>query len=285
MTEKERAKVRDLPPALDAVEEIASRLAAGRPSVFLDYDGTLAPITLDPTDTVLPTASRSAVERLSSICPVAVVSGRDLDDVRRRVEIEGLHYAGSHGFDVVEPEGRRHRKAEEFLPDLVRAAGALEKDLDEIPGAFVERKGFAIAVHFRQLEDPDHASAVEDVVDGVASGEPRLRKTSGKKIFELRPDVDWHKGHAVRMVLEMLEQAVAARARMPPDAPLVPLYVGDDLTDEDAFAAIGSTGVGVVVRGEDDDRETAAQYALGDPTEVETFLVRLADALEGADER
>ncbi|MFW6200547.1 MAG: trehalose-phosphatase, partial [Gemmatimonadota bacterium] len=218
------------------------------------------------------------------VCPVAVVSGRDLDDVRHLVGVEGIHYAGSHGFDVVEADGQRHRKASEFRPDLGRAADELDRTLDDIPGAFLERKAFALAVHYRMLEDPRRESDVERAVDRVVADEPRLRKTGGKKIFEVRPDVEWDKGKAVVMMAGLIEaQEVEARAVEAEDGRrpgVVPLYIGDDLTDEDAFRAIADHGVGVVVRGEDDDRKTAASYVLADPSLVREFLERLAEELK-----
>lgn len=270
-----RAYISDLPPAMESVGEITTRLREGTPVIFLDFDGTLAHITDDPGETVIPPETREAVQRLRSVCPVAVVSGRDLDDVRSLVGVEGIHYAGSHGFDVVEADGGRHRKASEFTPDLGRAADELDRALADIPGAFLERKAFALAVHYRMLEDPSHSSKVEEAVDRVVAEEPRLRKTGGKKIFEVRPDVEWDKGKAVAMMAGLLEAEADDRS-----SPVVPLYIGDDLTDEDAFEAISGHGVGVVVRGEEDDRETAASYVLDDPRLVREFLERLAEELE-----
>jgi len=281
-----RKHISELPEALESIEEIAARLRTGRPVIFLDFDGTLAAITENPSDTFIPPETREAVEHLRTVCPVAVVSGRDLDDVRHLVGVEGIHYAGSHGFDVVEADGDRHRKASEFKPDLERAADELDRALEDLPGAFLERKAFALAVHYRMLEDPARESDVEEAVDGVVAEEPRLRKTGGKKIFEVRPDVEWDKGKAVALLSGLVE----AEEDDPPsegggdgrgnDRSVVPLYIGDDLTDEDAFRAIADHGVGVVVRGEEDDRETAASYVLADPALVREFLERLAGELE-----
>ena len=278
--------ISDLSSAMESVEEITARLREGQPAIFLDFDGTLASITDNPSDTFIPPETRESVEHLSTVCPVAVVSGRDLDDVRHLVGVEGIHYAGSHGFDVVEADGQRHRKASEFKPDLGRAADELDRALEDIPGAFLERKAFALAVHYRMLEDPARESDVERAVDRAVADEPRLRKTGGKKIFEVRPDVEWDKGRAVAMLAGLIEAEELDRREVdvedgrPPR--VVPLYIGDDLTDEDAFEAIADHGVGVVVRGEDDDRRTAASYVLEDPRLVREFLERLAGELEGS---
>lgn len=262
----DRTRARALPSALERLDEVEERLGGRTPVVFLDYDGTLTPIVDDPARAVLDEAMRAAIQRLSDRCPVAVVSGRDLEDVRDRVGVDGIHYAGSHGFDIVEPDGTRHRRATEYLPALRRSQEALEEKLEGIDGAWAERKGLAVAVHFRTLADPRDERRVEAAVDEVAESEERLRKTAGKKIFELRPAVDWDKGRAVLWMLDTLIDA---------GDPL-PLYIGDDVTDEDAFRALGGEGVGIVVLGED-ERETDATYRLEDTTDVRRFLHALVE--------
>lgn len=260
-------RTRELPSALERLDEVEERLGGTAPAVFLDYDGTLTPIVDDPAEAVLDEAMRAAIRRLRKRCPVAIVSGRDLEDVRSRVGVDGIHYAGSHGFDIVEPDGTRHRRATEYLPALQRSQVALEEKLEGIEGAWVERKGFAVAVHFRTLADSGDERRVESAVDEVARSEDGLKKTGGKKIFELRPAVDWDKGRAVTWMLETLIDS---------GDPL-PLYIGDDVTDEDAFRALGSKGVGIVVTDED-ERETVATYRLSDTTEVRRFLDALVEA-------
>ncbi len=262
--------IADLPDAVEHAEELRERLAGREPAVFLDYDGTLTPIVEDPQRATLAQATREAVERLAERCTVAVVSGRDLHDVRGMVGIDGIHYAGSHGFDILTPEGESIQEGREYLPALDTAEEALAARLETIPGVRLERKRFAIAVHTRQVDD-DRVGDVERAVRGVVDAHDDLRLTGGKAILELRPDVEWHKGEALRLLLETLgldrEDVVA-------------LYLGDDVTDEDAFRAIADDGIGLVVRGEDDQRPTAASYAFADTDEVRAFLGELADLLE-----
>jgi trehalose-phosphatase len=189
------------------------------------------------------------------------------------VGVEGIAYAGSHGFDIVGPDGSMHQRGVQFLPDLDAAERELGLAVEAVPGARVERKTFAIAVHFRQVAE-DRVPDVEAAVAEVAASHPRLRRTGGKKVFELRPDVEWDKGRALLWLLEVLELT---------GDDLLPVYVGDDETDEDAFRAIGSGGLGVVVRGEGDERPTSARYALRDTDEARAFLELLGSASgEGA---
>lgn len=268
----DEARIRDLPSAL-AGEELRARLGGRSPAVFLDYDGTLTPIVERPEDAVISEATRQAVERLAGRCPVAVVSGRDLDDVRAMVGVEGIHYAGSHGFDILAPDGSSHQKARELLPVLDAAETELRPLLEGIEGVRVERKRFAVAVHFRQADEA-RVPEVEAAVDRVAAAHAELRKTGGKKIFELRPGIPWDKGKALLFVLEVLGLD---------GDDVLPVYVGDDETDEDAFRVVRDRGLGVVVRGEDDDRPTAAHLALEDPGEARAFLEDLAGQIERHD--
>jgi alpha,alpha-trehalase len=113
----------------------------------------------------------------------------------------------------------------------------------------------------------DRVPEVRTAVEGVAAGHRDLRVTGGKKILELRPNLDWDKGRALSWLLEVLGLD---------RTDVVPVYVGDDDTDEDAFRAIRDRGIGVVVRGEADDRPTAAHYQVGSPAEAARFLEMLA---------
>ncbi len=262
-----------LPLALDHVAELRAMLAGRAPAVFLDYDGTLTPIVERPEDAVLSPGARAAIQRLAGLVPVAVLSGRDLRDVRRMVGVERIAYAGSHGFDLVLPDGASHQKGRESIPELDAAEAELESRLRSVTGARVERKAFAIAVHFRQV-DPERVTEVEARLEEVATAHPRLRRTGGKKIFELRPGIDWNKGEALRWLLEVMGLA---------GADVLPVYVGDDETDEDAFRAVRIDGLGVVVRGENDDRPTVARLALRDTEEARAFLELIADAVSEGD--
>jgi trehalose-phosphatase len=263
-------KIRDLPPALERKDEIADLLAGAIPAVFLDYDGTLTPIVEDPTEAQLSEETRTVLRALARRCALSIVSGRDRWDVQKLVDVEGLIYAGSHGFDVKGPEGLRDQRGDEFLPALDEAARRLTPRVEGVEGASVERKRYAVAVHFREA-GAEAESRIREWVDDVEGQIPELRVTGGKMIFELRPDMDWDKGKAIRHLLNILGLK---------DERAAPIYIGDDLTDEDAFREVQEKGVGVVVRGEDDDRETAAKYSLDDPSEVRDFLNHLVESME-----
>ncbi len=263
-------RMSELPNALESFGRLIDGAASRPLLVCLDYDGTLSEIVADPDTATLADGAAEALERLAAQCPIAILSGRDLADIRGRVGLPGIWYAGSHGFELIGPDGSHHQNdaGASSVPILAAAAAELRDDLEHIPGARVEHKRFAVAIHYRTV-------APERVAEVVAAahrhGQRRgLRVTNGRKVVELRPNIDWDKGTALHWLCDRVYES----------GDVLPIYIGDDLTDEDAFGAIRSNGVGIVVRhDEDGDRPTAAHFTLTDPAEVAEFLRRLADRL------
>lgn len=254
-----------LPSALERRDEIERRLAGRRPAVFLDYDGTLSPIVARPELATLSAETREVVRRLAKRYPVAILSGRGREDVASRVGLEHIAYAGSHGYDIAGP-GFRHEVGEGIPERIESAAESLRRELAGLEGVLVEPKRFAISIHFRLAREED-LPRIEQVVDRVEAAHPGLRKGHGKKLFELRPDLDWDKGKALLWLLDAmgLDRELTV--------PLIPLYIGDDVTDEDAFRVL-QDGIGILVS--EEPRPTAASYLLRDPDEVRQFLAWLA---------
>ena len=267
--EGKRAVNKIAPSAFEKRDELWARVGNRRVAVFLDYDGTLTPIVGRPELAVLSEEMRETLAALSQRCPVMVISGRDRGDVERLVGLKGLVYAGCHGFDIAGPEGPglSHLEASGYAPIVAQAARDLERELAPIPGIIVENKTYAVAVHFR-LAGTEDIGRVEHIVDGVVARNPQLRKTGGKKVFELRPNMDWDKGKAVLWLLDALDLDTAE---------VVPLYIGDDVTDQDAFDALHGKGLSILVA--QDPQATRADYRLADPAEVGRFLEELTAVL------
>ena len=268
-------RIRELPSALEHGGEIRALICGKRLAVFLDYDGTLTPIADRPQDAILSQSMRRRVRILASRCTVAIVSGRDVGVVRGFVGLEGLVYAGDHGFDIACPDGRsiQRREAEQYLESLVAAERSLRADLEGIEGAVFEIKTFSVAVHYR-LVAPEAVPVVKKAVEAALAEHAGLRLIPGKKVLEILPAVDWHKGRAVLWLLAALELD---------STDVVPVYVGDDITDEDAFRAIRGRGIGIVVGdAADGERATAACYRVGDSDEVGRLLAVLAGGRRSA---
>ena len=259
-----------LPSALQKKDEILNRLGERTLAIFLDYDGTLTPIVEDPKKAALSDKARKVINRLAKYYLVAIISGRDLEDVYKMVGIDDIAYAGSHGFDIIGPSGkyRDWHIGGPFLPVLKSAEKELRTVLKDIRGARVERKRFAISTHYRQVESTS-INTLEQRFDLVLLHHPELRKTTGKKVFELRPNIEWDKGRAL---LHLLEAFYNDSGRV------LPVYIGDDTTDEDAFRAIIDLGVAIAVYNE--TYPTIAHYALRDPHEVVDFLQEIAEYAE-----
>jgi trehalose 6-phosphate phosphatase len=270
-TAEKTAKIEQLPSALENLSEINARMKNKRPAFFLDYDGTLTPIVRRPELAVLSEEMRQTVRTASKKYFVAVISGRDLADVKKLVGLPSLGYAGSHGFDISGPEGKHleYQKGGDFLPHLKKAERQLKSRIQSIEGAHVESKKFSFAVHFREVQ-AERAPEVEKAVDEVVSEFSGLRKSWGKKVFEIQPDLDWNKGKALIWLLESFDLAAAD---------VLPFYLGDDITDEDAFKVLIDKGIGIVVG--ENGRPTFARYRLKNPEEVRLFLSQLESAAEG----
>jgi trehalose-phosphatase len=187
--------------------------APDQAAIFLDFDGVLAPIVARPEDAYPPEETREELRRLGErYALVAVVSGRAGDDVRARVDVDGIVYVGSHGLEL-------DRQAERWRRQIVDFASAAPW-----PPHAIELKGLSVAFHFRDA--PDEAAAVVEL-EAIAdlAREDGLAARFGRKILEVLPPVGSNKGTAVR---HLLEGAGLSRV----------LIAGDDTTDLDAFRAV-----------------------------------------------
>jgi trehalose 6-phosphate phosphatase len=185
-------------------------------------------------------------------------------DIRSFIGLDSLIYAGSHGFRISGPDGlyMTQEKAVDLLPGLDRMEKELVNSLEkEIPGVSIERKHFAIAIHYRNAP-PGSSVTVNEYADRLIARNRDFKKGRGKKIVEIKPSLDWHKGKAVEWIMERLGLSF-------PDEYL-PMYIGDDITDEDAFRTLADNGIGILVGSH--SQLSAARYHLRDVDEVGKFL-------------
>lgn len=235
----------------------------------------------------MSTPMRDALRRLSSRATVAVVSGRAREKIREFVDLSDLYYAGSHGFDIEGPSGMRHAVSQDAVPLLASARVMLETRLAGVEGCVLEDNRFSVSVHWRKCRDAATRATVERIVDEVVATPPfagALRKSRGKCVFELRPNVEWDKGEAVLYLLDALRRIQQGDATDTGDwyRDILPVYVGDDTTDEDAFKALSRfDGVSVLVRPARDTEEerpriTHATHTLEGVDDVMKFIDSLA---------
>ncbi len=257
--------------------DIAERVRrAGRVWLLTDFDGTLSPIVGRPEDAVFPEQTRRALQAIAGRprAEVAVISGRALKDIRAKVGLPGIVYAGNHGVEIEGPCLRFvYSPAKALRPVIRRLAAALRRDLAGFQGVLVEDKGITLSVHYRLAAEELISEVIricEQATAGLRSA-GKVRTTRGKKVYEIRPGVVWDKEDAIALLLSCWSPSSEAPAG-------IPFFLGDDLTDEGGFEVINGRG-GVSVFVGDPGRETAARLYLRSPEEVRGFLDRLAAEL------
>ncbi|PPD88304.1 hypothetical protein GOBAR_DD14762 [Gossypium barbadense] len=303
------------PSALSSFEQITNFAKGKRIALFLDYDGTLSPIVDNPDFAFMSIDMRAAVAKVAKYFPTAIISGRSRDKVYGFVGLTDLYYAGSHGMDIMGPvressddppncirstdkQGKGvklFQPASEFLPmidEVCMALGchtlspsafplcsnvefhssqvfnSLVNSTKEIKGAKVENNKFCVSVHYRNVDEKNWKTVAQCVHD-VIRNYPRLRLSHGRKVLEVRPVIDWDKGKALTFLLESLG--------LSNHDDVLPIYVGDDRTDEDAFKVLreGNLGYGILVSSA--PKESNAFFSLRDPQEVMEFLKSLVN--------
>jgi trehalose 6-phosphate phosphatase len=242
------------------VQELAAR--ALRAGIFLDVDGTLAPIVARPEHArVLPEIGPALARIAERLGVVAVISGRPSEQVRELVDVDGVVIVGTHGLEDELP------MSAEVLEEIEAAAAAV--------GAWVEPKGAAAAVHLPPLEDPEAAEAASMAPLATIAATHELEIVPGKRILELTPTGRPRKGGAVERIARDRELEAV-------------LFAGDDVGDLDAFAALarlhaaGLWTCGVAARGDDtpSEVEAAADLVLDGPLGIAALLASIADELE-----
>ncbi|XP_062028047.1 probable trehalose-phosphate phosphatase D [Rosa rugosa] len=264
------------PSAMSMFEQITNASKGKQIIMFLDYDGTLSPIVEDPDRAFMSNEMRKAVRAVARYFPTAIVSGRCRDKVYSFVKLSELYYAGSHGMDIRGPSKSNKYKnanqavlfqpANEFLPMIDEVCKILVEKTKSISGARVENNKFCLSVHFRCVEEKSWAALAEQV-RLVLNEYPKLKLTQGRKVLEIRPTIKWDKGKALEFLLESLGYANSSE--------VLPVYIGDDRTDEDAFKVLSDRGQGFGILVSKVPKETNASYSLQEPAEVKDFLRRL----------
>lgn len=255
--------MRDLSADWPGIEQRVA--AADRVLVMLDFDGTLSPIVERPEDAALSSETRAGLEALTALpdVTVAIVSGRAVSDVRSRVGLGNVIYIGNHGRERLDPGASELvavRGGPEHLDDL---RATLSETFADIPNVQIEDKGWTIAVHYRRVSE-GREPEVENRAQALArrfAGVVRL--TTGKKVFDYLPADETDKGSAVRQLLAQLGGIEA----------VVPIYCGDDTTDETAFQALPAEAITVYVGRT--PKESAARYRVNDPNAVRDLVNRL----------
>lgn len=251
----------ELPSAIKFFTDIHQCMKKRQVLLFLDFDGTLTPLIPDPNNAFLSASTKALLNDLAPHTNLTLVSGRALADLKLH-SLLGPNYVGNHGLEI-EIRGKIHHNLPnlDFIDDLKNLIPQLTVLIQPIPGCFIENKKLSLTIHYRQ--SPDELIPIfEEKLAALLQKHPRLKLHQGKKVFEIRPNLNINKGTAVNYVIDSLyPQGNYA---------VLPIYIGDDLTDEDGFEAVNQTGISIVVANE--QKTTHAHYVLQTVAEVLTFL-------------
>lgn len=245
--------------------------------LLIDYDGTLTPIVKKPELANLSPQVKECLQGMaeSPHLTLGIISGRTLEDLQEKVGIGGIIYAGNHGLEIEGP-GITYvnpvaKKAKPLLHSLCQD---ISKELADIKGAIIEDKGLTLSLHYR-LVDEAQVGELNRIFCEIAksfAAPGRIKVGKGKKVYEVKPAVDWDKGKAIAFIAQNLSWE---------SEPLT-IFLGDDITDYDGFHMVDNSG-GISIYVGEEDTESVAQYLLCSPREVYQFLNMLRETLKLGD--
>jgi trehalose-phosphatase len=247
----------------DNWNKIAKRLrSAPKIALFLDYDGTLTPIRRTPPAAVLSPEAEQILKNLLQLPNVrtTIVTGRSMEDIRRLIPLEGIGFAANHGFHILQDNKEWiHPDAVSLIQLLSRLHAILRHTLESFPAVYVENKQFTLSIHYRNIPIHQVKTVQSLALKTIHSYDSSLIITRGKKVLEVRPPISWGKGNAV---LEILKTAHGSKRQLP-------LFLGDDTTDEDVFQVLKKTGITIRV---ERSSKTVAQYYVRNVDDVLILL-------------
>ncbi len=250
----------------DCLDEIRPLFDKHEVFLFLDYDGTLSPIAQKPKYAIIPKKTKDLLHQIAENqrCKIAVISGRRLIDVSRLVGISSIIYGGNHGLELAGPEiCFKSPVSQKYKSIFKKINRVLHNKLNQIKGVLIENKGLTLSIHFRSVSDKDIPLVknifCKETLFNLWQNEIHVRM--GKKVLEVFPAVNWDKGKAVLWLLHNLSFSR--------NSSVLPIYIGDDISDEDAFKAIKNSGLTICVG---KPQNTNAEYYLNDSDEVFDFL-------------
>ncbi|MBP9855275.1 MAG: trehalose-phosphatase [Candidatus Omnitrophica bacterium] len=256
----------------ESLDKIKEEIKNKELFLFLDYDGTLTPIVETPDKAILSKEAKRILERLTWVagCRVAIVSGRGLEDIQERVGLKNVIYVGNHGLEAKWPTvSFKAIVGSENKEILTRIKMEIFEELtkNKIDHLLIEDKNCTLSIHYR-LVDPKDMAGLEAMLKKIIDPyvvKKKIKVGLGKKVVEILPPVEWDKGKAVIWLLD--DQHYHAENHK-----ILPIYIGDDLTDESAFKALEDRGITIMVG---NPKVSYAKYYLNNSDEVLQFLTEI----------
>jgi trehalose-phosphatase len=234
--------------------------------LFLDFDGTLSPIVKRADQAMISTDIKTTLSELSKNKKnhIVVVSGRTLSDVKQRVGINNISYAGNHGLEwSIDGKDGAVPIKDTFHTQLNNLHVTLKKSIEKFPNTYIQDKGLSLSVHYRLLP-PDREEEFHAMFSKIAQSlDPKLFSViQGKKVYDILPAEGGTKGTFCTYFLSQIKPSIP---------PTQVWYVGDDTTDEDAFKMLPDA---ITVRVGNDSR-SLARYYVDSQKEVAMLLKKL----------
>lgn len=252
----------------DVWRVLEKKLQTKKPILLcLDFDGTIVPIKPRPQDAILTSNRRLILRKISRCKPLTlgVISGRALRDIREKIKIKGLIYAGNHGLEIAyQNQVFIYPRAKKYVPVISKIGRELTKALKAYPETTLEKKGLSLSLHYRLLKQERVARLKKTFLQILKPylAAQKIKLTSGKKVWELRPPIAWDKGRALLWLRQRLSKKN-----------IFTLYLGDDLTDEDAFCMVNKiNGISVLVGRR---KNSQAKYYLKNTQDTQKFLEQI----------
>ncbi len=260
-----------LPNACNQINEMEVLFSNHQLVVFLDYDGTLTPIVGHPENAILNDSMREVLSQLSKLVKITIISGRDRNNIQSLVNLPNVFYVGNHGLDMEGLDEKEivQKNIESSISTLRQVWQELALKLASVSGIQIEPKKFTLAVHYRNVAT-EKQSEILAITQQIVERYSNLTIVYGKKVLDVCPKTGWNKGEALKWLISKFDLVKDK---------IVPIYIGDDLTDENAFRALTDDGIGILVGNH--GSKTYADFVVKDPVEVQEFLKKIIQKLKG----
>lgn len=256
----------------DRWDQVKRKLADKYIFIFFDYDGTLTPIARTPQQAVISEKVKELLKKISEKpgLALAIISGRQLKDIKNIVGLKDIIYAGNHGLEIQGPKIKLESKVAPGSRLIIRNIYEnMVSSFSRIKGVLIEDKGLSVSVHYRLMDVkdmPEFLSIFSEITESFTT-DNKIKINEGKKVYEIKPMVAWDKGKTVLWLLAR-QQFLAGKDKV------FPVYFGDDLADEDVFKVLKNKGLTIFVG---QPRASKALYYVKSTTEVTRFMKQVLE--------
>lgn len=237
---------------------------AGGAILLLDFDGVLSAIAETGEKAFISDENMTLLKECTKIFPTAIITGRTLTEIKKKVGLKNLFYIASHGLEW-EEDGEYHLKPipKEIIEVISLAKEKIKLLINRYPGMIFEDKSFMFATHYRIMKPELVETFIKEVTSILEPivKQHKLRLDHNLKTFELRPEINWDKGDSVLFAENHFNKKTGEK--------FVPIYIGDGMTDEDAFIILKEKGIAIRIG---EDKTSAAKWYLRNQKEVSLFL-------------